>query len=191
MKKVILFAAILFAGVSVVKAQITGHDASAHTPVTEGSSKKTDKTSLTVTLNPIHSILVNTTNVNLVYTTVSDYENGVKTDYIADHLNVYSTGAYSVGVKYQIISDTSEKTTTESMFNTIEIEALGKDDVAQQGAKSLKQTDQTIISSTKGGINMMFKVDYRGKGSDAYLNFIDKGLVRTYVADVVYTLTAL
>ena len=195
MKKLILFAAILFAGVSVVNAQSQtssgSYDATAHAEVTEGITNKEASTNLTVKLNPIHSILVNTTNVLLEYTTVEDYQNGIKTDYITDHLNVYSTGAYSVGVKYEVVSDThADKSATASLFESIEIEAQDSENTTR-GKISLKTSDQDIITSTEGGINMMFKVDYRGKGGNDYLNFIDKGEARTYVADVIYTLTAL
>ena len=196
MKKVILFAAILFAGVSVVNAQdqkvklktVTAD----HNSVTEGV-KKTASTDLTVVLNTIQSISVNTSGVTLEYTTVDDYTQGVRSGVIADHLEVNSTGAYDVKVSYATETDSYSESTGYSaadMFESIEVAVERADaptGVTVDTKKLATEPTESIITSTIGEFGAKFGVDYRG--AIDYINSIKKGETRTYTAQVTYTIT--
>ena len=188
MKKLILFAAILFAGISTMQAQsqIVRKDIQreAHTVVKKGIDNSSDETNLKVTLNPILSVSVNTSNINLEYTNINHYQEGVRTDFINKHLNVYSTGGFDVKVSYKD-PDTNYGAATDvnTLFNTIQI-------VAQNGKYTNLSIDaQPIVSSTSGGFDLAYNIDYRGKGGLAYRDYIKEGKLRTFDATVVYEIT--
>ena len=188
MKKLILFAAILFAGVSVVNAQTKGtYTPKSHVTVTDAVTNKDAKTNLMVTLNSILSISVNTESIHLEYKTVSDYENGVQTDFIANHLNVYSTGGYDVSVRYDnpmLDNSVGNTKTATDMFNSIQVGVQGK------GYTALDRQAKSIITSEKGGMNVMYNVNYKGQGTEKYRDFIQNGKTRVLSADVIYEITA-
>ena len=193
MKKLILFAAILFAGMSFANAQSQNVKReiaeTPHKTITKGVST-TSSTKLHVTLNPILSISVNTSDINLQYTTVEDYQKGVRTGFIGNHLNVYSTGGFDVAVKYENpSSEDGPMGETNDLFKSIQLVTVDKD-AAQQSAKFLTRNDQSIIKSNIGAMNLMYNIDYRGKGIEEYVNYIKKGEKRIFTAEVVYTITA-
>lgn len=200
MKKLILFAAILFAGVSVVSAQkqmikLEKTDAT-HTIVSDGI-KESAHTNLTVVLNSIQSISVNTSNVTLEYTTVEDYTKGVRSGAIKDHLQVYSTGAYNVNVNYSDASDYSYDGPTngldaEAMFESIKVDISAKKNSTAEITGMLLKSESgetPLISSSKGVFGETFDVDYQGAAN--YMNSLKGGKTRTYIANVYYTITAL
>ncbi|HZJ79872.1 MAG TPA: hypothetical protein VFC69_04770 [Dysgonamonadaceae bacterium] len=201
MKKLILFAAILFAGVSVVKAQVEKKptefvDHLSSEIVTNGSDHSEATTNLKVVLNTIQSISVNTSEITLEYKDVLDYQDGVNTGFIDNHLKVYSTGAYDVQVNFSDAGDGSyvnstDGYTADAMFESITI-ALQKNtlgDNATLTGKSLEKTaGNSIISSTKGEFGATYDVDYIG-GTD-YINSIKDGTKRTYTATVNYAIIA-
>lgn len=198
MKKLILFAAILFVGASVVSAQSIqkGNVRSInHTSVKEGTQESAS-TRLTVQLNSIQSISVNTSNVALVYTTVEDYTRGVSTGIINNHLEVNSTGGYKVDVIYSNPNDDASAGSigldANAMFQSINVAVTKKEGAFANvnDTKLLAVTGGPIISSSKGVFGAMFDVDYQG-GTN-YANSIKGGAdARTFTADVVYTISPL
>ncbi len=195
MKKVILFAAILFAGVSVAKAQTQiekdNKTVIDHTSVTEGT-KSSANTNLTVVLNSIQSISVNTSNVTLEYKTVEDYQKGVSSGLITDHLEINSTGGYSVKVNYSGAQDygyNGPGLDADEMFQSINVAVAEKKDVNVNDSKLLKESKGAIISSSVGEFGAKFDVDYQGATN--YMNSVKKGATRTYIANVFYTIEAL
>src|SRR5690554_6237164 len=56
------------------------------------------QTTVNIKLNAMQAILVNDPEVNLVYTTLDDYNEGVETTK-TNHLTVYSVGGFIVNVK--------------------------------------------------------------------------------------------
>ncbi len=178
MKKIILFAAILFAGLSVVKAQ-------------EGTGKEgtplTANTDLTVKLNPIHIITVNHTGILLEYKTTDDYESGVTSEN-KNHLTIYSTGDFQVTVN--AVTDFVDA--PEGMnVGTVSITA-NKNGVATSGktVSGLNATDSDVlISSTKGGFGLNYDVTYKG-GTD-YMNLYSKNKSNEYKTNVQYTIVPL
>ena len=202
MKKLILFAAILFAGVSVVNAQQkvqAGAIVTTDTHLylengdTPSGNESTADTELKVTLSAIQSISLNTANIHLKYQSVDDYEKGLSTGPVADHIKVYSTGGFIVNVKYDASTadDTYSEETPDIMFSTIKL------DVTDNNGKGLDVTDHDLtssdtplITSTAGGFAYTYSVDYKGLGGKAYLDFIKGGEERVFTADVIYTIVA-
>ena len=184
MKKLILFAAILFAGVSIVKA-----DGSQH--ITSNSSNEAS-TKLTVTLNSVQSILVRESNVNLAYSTIEHYKNGVSSPHV-DHLNVYSTGGYKVSVKYENASDSYESEGVDgldggkaSLFESVKVVVF--DGTTDGVKKRLSTTEQNIIESDEGTLNKDYSIRYDGDLGNNYAQYIKGGAQRVYTADVTYTI---
>lgn len=186
MKKIILFAAILFAGALVVKAD---------TPPTGPTSS--DDVTLNVKLNPIQTLVVNSgqKTVDLVYSTTDDYSKGVSLEQ-KDHLTVYSTGGFLVNVK-------SAGTTINGSRGEETIDAIGLNVLASAGSSSITEakyiatgvnlTDgfNEIISSTVGGVNKNFNITYSGLGDNEYVNKYFKGEGATvYSTEVTYSIIA-
>src|SRR5690606_11262076 len=78
-----------------------------------GAFAQTATANLSVTINPIQTIKVNTANVNLNYSSTEHYKNGV-TEVRPDHLTVYSTGAFQVKVKAADLTSAGSETIAAS-----------------------------------------------------------------------------
>lgn len=185
MKKTLLFIA-LFASANVAAiAQTSG------------------SVSLSVKLNPIQTIVVNPAQkgVELNYGTKENYANGVASEQ-ADHLNIYSTGGFTVKVKTEekalnlasTVTGVSGSTSTIEA-STISITAANGSTSPMEGAKfekvNLSQTATTLISNTTGGANKNFNITYQGAGTDAYLNkHVNAEKPSIYKATVTYSIEA-
>lgn len=167
--------------------------------VTTPGVPKTATVSLKINLHPIQTIIVdpNQSVVNVNFTTSENYSNGVTVDQ-ADHLRIYSTGAFQVTVKADdtTISNGVDQTTINS--NTIKVlasqgtststeTAVTGDTFAEVG---LSGTDQPLITSTTGGINRKFNVAYKAMGNNnAYINkHVNGDEVTTYSTTVTYSI---
>lgn len=184
MKKFILFAAILFSAVSLVKAD---------EPATNVGGKE-GKTELTVTLNPIQIITVNQSGVNLIYNDRKDYNDGVKSNE-ENHLIVYSTGGFTVFVNSKednLLGDGDQTKTIPS--NTISVKVSGKDGkpvISTQSTK-LSKTGETLFSSKVGGSDLSYNVEYAGAALNNYFDkLFNKGKPSVFKTDVIYTITPL
>lgn len=181
MKKFILFAAILFAGVSVVKAQ----------------TAITDQATLNVKLNPLLSITVNNASktVNLEYATDANYKDGVGADQVnQDHLSVTSTGGFLIKVEAADLTATSGTKSMPASSILIKAEAgtanplTGAVPVSE---RSLSNSAVNLIESNFGGTNKTFNVTFTGAKDDLYAdNYIVGGVATTYTTTVLYTITA-
>ena len=180
MKKLILFAAILFAGVSVVKAQVIEEN--------EESS-----VTLNVKLNPVQSIVVqNNETVDLEYNSLSEYNLGVSSDVLANHLKVTTAGAFKIDVEAVNLNSTGTTDVIEA--NTIQIIATDGDNVLEDADYTaeffLGNTDKTLISTTKGGLEKTFSIEYKGKGGYDYLEkFMNPETGTVYTTQVTYTIS--
>lgn len=172
MKKIIL-AAILMLGLVTVNAQ---------------------NVTLNVNLKPIQTLVVSPTLkvVNLNYTTTDDYKNGVSSTN-TDQLTIYSTGGFQVRVKS---ASASMQNTGKSMeVNTIQIKATaGSDPVT--GAQytqnvQLSNTEATLVTSTKGGVDKKISIEYKGAGANAYIdNYIASQNPTVYTTELTYTIVS-
>lgn len=153
----------------------------------------TDNVTLNVRLHPIQTLVINPLQkeVNLDYTTIGDYDQGV-TSQQADHLTVYSTGGFEVSVK-------SAGNLTETGGGTIDANSIqitatvGTQGIANAtyGSISLLNTDKALITSSVGGVNKKINIAYKGAGSDAYINKYIAGQNPTvYTATVTYTIVS-
>ena len=183
MKKLILFAAILFAGVSVVKAQ--GEGEVLPTTAIEGQTAN-----LTVKLNKIQTIQVIGTDVTLEYKTMDNYIKGVS-KYMNGHLKVFSAGNYDVKVA-STSANLSNDSKTGMGSSTIKVRLS---DLDENSGKALSTTE-TLLFSGKNSLveGNTFNITYDGAGDYAYLPFFNDGdegenLPTSYSVNVVYTIT--
>ena len=174
MKKLILFAAILFAGVSVVKAE---------GPANNG------EVNLTVHLSAVQSIQVSG-DVTIDYESIADYSGGKEVKN-ATTLTVVSAGGFAIKAEANDLVDGSYTIGA----NTIEVTAEGVDNSA--GATYTTTTLEKVatgktalISSTVGGVNKKYAVSYKGAGGNDYLERYNEG-GRQYKTTVTYTISAL
>ena len=184
MKKIILFAAILFSTVSVVKAV---------EPVAIVATTSKDITTLSVTLNPIQTITVNQKAVNLVYTTKNDYNKGV-TEKQPGHLTVYSTGGFSVSVKSAKDVLEEDKTGNSINSNVISVQASSAKDKPLLGPSAVKLSENgsTLFSSVTGGVDLIYNVDYTGANLEQYFDkLFNQGSASVFKTEVTYTITPL
>lgn len=186
MKKIILFAAILFAGVSVVKAEggVIG----------EGDVK------VTLTLQPFQSIVIGGTgddgsstgnNVNLVYKDATDYSEGVTTT-MKEHLSVVAAGRYAVKVKAKTgVFNQSSGGATYDVSN-ITLTAKANTEGAKAGSSiDLSTTEATLIASDTGtGTGVTYDVAYKGAGDNQYVEMLKDNAETIYTTEITYTIVA-
>ena len=183
MKKLILFVAILFAGVSVVKAE--------GEVIGEGDVK------VTLTLQPFQSIEIGGTgddgstghNVNLVYNDAEDYSKGVTTTMI-DHLKVVAAGGYSVKVKAKTGVFNGSGTDTYDVSNiTLTAKANTASEEEDGSSIGLTKNDQDLISSDGGtGTGVTYNVAYKGAGDNQYVVMLRDNAETIYTTEVTYTI---
>lgn len=184
MKKFILFAAVLFSAVSLVKAD---------EPATNIGGKE-GRTELTVTLNPIQIITVNQSGVNLIYNDKKDYSEGVKSNE-KNHLIIYSTGGFAVSVKSKEDNLLGVGDPTKTIpSNTISVKASPAEGGSLLGpqAVALSMAGKTLFSSQVGGADLKYNVKYAGANLNQYFDKLfnaDKASV--FKTDVIYTITPL
>jgi hypothetical protein len=194
MKKLILTAAITLTAIAGAFAQSTATS----TPATTNPGPETATTNLSVTINPIQTIKVNGSGVNLNYATTTDYADGV-TEARPDHLTVYSTGAFQVKVS---ASDLAATGTDEKILSSgITVTAANGTTkplatLTSSGEVALPNTVEaaaTIFQSTQGGVDRNVDVTYHGKGGDAYINkyFKELGSKTVYETVVTYSIESM
>lgn len=160
----------------------------------------TDKTSDNVTLNiklhKIQSLVVNTgqKTVNLEYKEIGDYAGGVTSDQ-KDHLEVFSTGGFKISAKTSeaTLNGTNGNDKTIDVGNVQLLASLGTSNSlndASMPVKDLSNTDQDIVSSSKGGRDLKFNVQYKtNHDADAYINHYRNSENPTvYTTTVTYTI---
>lgn len=160
----------------------------------------TDKTSDNVTLNiklhKIQSLVVNTgqKTVNLEYKEIGDYAGGVTSDQ-KDHLEVFSTGGFKISAKTSgaTLNGTNGNDKTIDVGDVQLLASLGSSNSlndASMSVKDLSNTDQDIVSSSKGGRDLKFNVQYKtNHDADAYINHYRNSENPTvYSTQVTYTI---
>jgi hypothetical protein len=149
---------------------------------------------LNVRLKPIQTLVVNNAQkiVNLDYVTKGDYANGVSS-MNADHLNIFSTGGFQVKVKSG--NSSLQKGNKSIEANTIQIIATAGSD-AVNGAQyaqnvQLSNTETMLVSSSNGGVDKKISIEYKGAGSNTYLdNYIAGQDPTVYTTELTYTIVA-
>ena len=184
MKKVFL------AAVTLISVAFVGN-------VNAQGTSSSDVVTVNIKLKPIHTILVNSgqKTVDLTYTTRENYSNGVGVDQ-ADHLEIFSTGAFEVRVKTNGNFESGQRSIDASSVTVTPSNGTGNIVLSPNySAVTLDNSDKQIVNSDKGGRDMKVSINYKGAGSDAYL--IDKftktaGVAENvFTADVTYTILAM
>lgn len=177
-------AALIICGlmcVNSVKAQIT--------PTTTG------QVTVNIKLNPIQAIVVNAgqKNVDLVYGTIDNYDQGVTSGVLADHLTVYSAGKFAVYVKTNTNFMNETKSINASDV-TVKASHSSGHSVGVLKEVGLTTSDQLLIDSALGGGNgLKYGIEYdnsAGKNfkytAESYYTTASGPL--TYTAQVTYTI---
>ena len=179
MKKIILFAAILFSAVTLLNAQTA-----------------TDEVTVNVKLSPIQTLVVNSSQktIDLEYTSVDDYSIG-KESLQEDHLKVYSTGGFAIKVRTteDNIKRANGDETIASSTLTVTASA-GTNNPLEANYNTISLTSSVgdnLISSYTGGVDKNFNITYAGMGDNDYVNrYFKDETPTTYTATVVYTIVA-
>lgn len=185
MKKVFLAAVTLISVAFVGNANAQGTSSS-------------DVVTVNIKLKPIHTILVNSgqKTVNLTYATRDNYQNGVGVDQ-ADHLEIFSTGAFEVRVKSNGDFESDSRSILASSVTVTPSNGTANTVLSPNySAVTLSaDSDKQIVNSTKGGRDMKVSINYKGAGSDAYLvdkfTKADGADENVFTADVTYTILAI
>lgn len=199
MKKVILFAAILFSSVALVNAQAA--DPGAGSGSDTGTGETIGQVTLNVHLNPIQTITIGGTGedgnptqdvVDLKYTTDKDYKQGVKSNKFKDHITVVSTGKFAVKVRAEDLTTASGTRTITA--NTIALDAFAGNNFTGAVANKdvvLQNTDVVLAYSNTGATNKSFDVTYKGSGNDVYTdNYIFDETETVYTTTLTYSIEA-
>lgn len=188
MKRIVLFITILLASASVAMAQGAN-------PLTTPVGTNDDVT-LNVKLNPIQTLVVNSThkNVDLEYKLTTDYSGGVSS-LQKDHLKIYSTGAFIVQVA-SATNDIKRAGGIETISaSTIKVKAeVGTTSplTGQTMAEvSLSTTPTNLINSGVGGVDKNFNITYSGLDLNGYINnYFNDENPTVYTTTVTYTIAA-
>ena len=165
------------------------------TAYADAQTTTTSNATLNVELTKVMGITVNPDqdNVTLAYEDIDDYRNGVTVSE-ADHLTVYSTGAFAVQVKADgNLAGTGSNTGTIDVTTINIVPAAGTSN-GSNGISSdatyspvpLSSTATTILSSDTAAIDGTVNIDYAGAGNNKYVNIAPD----TYTTNLTYTIIA-
>ena len=138
------------------------------------------------------SISVNNSTVDLVFSTVADYTNGVHSgDATKDHLIVGSTSGFQV-----VVRGTGDLSNGNHVIalNSIHIiptdgsDILGLSPNYSPTSNGLSTTDQTIITSTSGVVSAKFDIDYFAKDNSSFLELANENGSATYSTSIIYSI---
>lgn len=183
-KKVLIVAAIIISGILNVNGA-NSQDATP-TPPTE-----TDNVTLNIKLNPIQTITVNASEVNLSYTDKEHYENGVTSGELGSHLSIFSTGAFNVTVNASSEKFLLNSSPSDIPVNNVNITASGGIDKTGMNDVKLSTTPANLITSSIGGSNLEYNIEYKTThAAYDYINLYNSEESNTFTTEVTYTIVA-
>ena len=190
MKKIILLTAILFAGLSVAKAQ------EATEPTAQSGTFAT--TVLKVHLHNFMSITINSDDayVDLEYRTAEDYDGKGVSALKEDHLIVSSLSPFIVKVNSSTPSPLNEDGIALNQEGSgVTIKAERGTTKGMEGAINhpitLTYEGENIIDSDAPSMNNTFNITYSGEGEGAYKNkYFGDGEPTVYTTNVIYTIAS-
>lgn len=147
--------------------------------------------SLNVNLYPIQSLVINPNQQDVVlnYITKEDYDKGVQSEQ-TDHLTIYSTGGFQIRVNSIVNSSKNPPLNSLSIAPSPGSKPITKNNVSYV-AKSLSEVEQSIITSTTGGIDKNFNISYKGSGNNMYVEYYDSSTIpKNYTYNIVYTIVS-
>lgn len=167
------------------------------TPVTANEGK----VNLSVHIYPIQTLVIkNEKDVVLEYKTKEHFKEGVSKK-VDDHIEVYSTGGFEIKAK------TSNPNLVGTNPNTKTIASSDIKLLATNGSKSLNMvatdvgnmvatqldgtTEVSLLTSSVGGVDKTFNVEYSAAGGDKYINhYVNSENPTKYTTEVTYTIVA-
>jgi len=197
MKKVVLAALVVVGGTvaGVANAQTTGVTGSQVGPVGNGVPAQV---SLNVILKPIRTLTVSQDQVNLVYETAADYENGVSYTTTDGHLRVTNIGG---GYKIYVKSSATNLVGENGNTNTIDGSTVTVRGLAQSGVNAYTRKINEINSGEYGAelfhhsnntnvVDKAYDVEYAAAGKGAYMDKLFQNKQTKYTVNVVYTIVS-
>lgn len=190
MRKTILLAAILIAGLSAAQAQ-----EKAETTTESGISASTI---LKVHLHNFMSIAINSDDayVDLEYKTADDYDGTGVSALKEDHLIVSSLSPFIVKVNSSTTSPiNADGIALNADGTSVKIKAERGTSRGMEGAianaVTLRFEGDNIIESDAASLNNTFNITYSGEGDGAYRNkYFGDGEPIVYTTNVIYTITS-
>ncbi len=197
LKKVVLAIMVATLGVfaGVADAQTTGLSGSQVGPVGNGSPAQV---ALNVILKPVRTLTVSNDQVNLVYETAADYENGVSYTTTGGHLRVTNIGG---GYKIYVKASTPNLLGENGNNNTIDGSTVTVTGLAQSGVQAYTRKINEINGGTYGAelfhhsnnanvVDKAYDVKYAAAGQGAYLDKLFQNKQTKYTVNVVYTIVS-
>lgn len=195
-KKVVLATAVAV-GVFVAgaNAQTTGVAGSQVGPIGDGSPAQV---ALNVILKPVRTLTVSHDQVNLVYETAADYENGVSYTTTNGHLRVTNVGG---GYKIFVKSSSTDLKGEGGNNNTIDGSSVTITGMAQSSVQAYTRKISEINNGTNGAelfhhsqnanvVDKAYDVEYKAAGKSAYLDKLFQNTQTKYTVNVVYTIVS-
>jgi hypothetical protein len=148
-----------------------------------------DNVTLNIKLNPIQTITVNASEVNLSYTDKAHYEKGVTSGKLGSHLSIFSTGAFNVSVSAKDDVFQTDNVDSDIPVNIVKITATGGIEETGKSGVELNTNPALLIASTTGGSDLKYDVEYKTTHSEyAYINHYKDGSNNTFTTTVTYTI---
>lgn len=183
MKKIIGIASLVVLG-------LFGGQAAAQKTTTEGVG---NEVTLNVILNPVRTLTVNQSEVNLIYSTAEHYAQGVS-ETIKDHLEVTSIGSgfkiYAKATADDLYSG-GQALTKAATDGMVHVSAVGGNDrmiSTMHGQNDDNKTYGVPIAYGNATLKQKFDVTYSAAGNDAYINSIIDKQKTTYTVNILYTI---
>lgn len=150
------------------------------------SYTQSGQTTVNIKLNAMQAILVNDTEVNLEYTTLENYNEGVEATKTG-HLTVYSVGGFIVNVKSN--GDFINGSNSIPAKDVIISATAAGDSPGTFSPVQLSTTAAALITSTTGGFSKSYDVNYSNKlAGEAFAYAAKEG--GNYTAKVTYEIVA-
>ena len=148
-----------------------------------------DQVVLNLKFKPVQSITVatNQKTIDFVYANQDNYDIGVTKAPQEKHLKVFSSGGFDISVKADNENFTSTNTELIIPVSHITVKALKNAGNTKETytftPKALSATAQTIISSTGGGRNLEFDVEYDNTMDVNNEDYFALGYNKNYLTD--------
>lgn len=156
-----------------------------------------DKVNLAVHIYPIQTLVIkNEKDVVLEYKTKEHFKEGVSKK-VDDHIEVYSTGGFVIMAKTKnpnLVGISSNQKTIASS----DIKLLATNGTSSLGVGGMVEaqlngsaTGVSLLTSSVGGVDKTFNVEYFAAGGNKYINHYVNGETPTkYTTEVTYTIVA-
>ncbi len=194
-KKVVLVTVVTLGTVVGGANAQTGVSGSQVGPVGNGSPASV---ALNVILKPVRTLTVSHDQVNLVYETAADYENGVSHTTTNGHLRVTNIGG---GYKIYVKSSAPNLVGSNGNNNTIDGNTVTVSGLAQQGVQAYTRKISEITGGNYGAelfhhsnnanvVDKAYDVKYEAAGNGAYLDKLFQSKETKYTVNVIYTIVS-